>query len=85
MCNICNISLLAHYISNQGNEPPSADKRCQNRPVIGYTRVVTGHHNGFFNNKKMVTILHREQEHKVKNVQHMKLEVMQPKTNINHN
>ena len=34
----------------------------------------------FSNNKKMVTILHRELEHKVEKVQHMKLEVMQPKT-----
>ena len=29
---LCNISLLPHHISNQGNEPPSADKRCQNGP-----------------------------------------------------
>ena len=28
----------------------------------------------------MVTILHRELEHEVEKVQHMKLEVMQPKT-----
>ena len=32
---LCNISLLPHHISIQGNEPPSADKRCQNRPIIG--------------------------------------------------
>ena len=34
----------------------------------------------FSNNKKMVKIRHREREHKVEKVQHMKLEVMQPKT-----
>ena len=39
----------------------------------------------FFNNKKMVTILHRELEHKVEKVQHMKLEVMRPKTKNNMN
>ena len=42
--------------------------------------MVTGHYTAFSNNKKMVTILHRELEHKVEKVQHMKLEVMQPKT-----
>ena len=42
--------------------------------------MVTGHYTAFSNNKKMVTILHRELEHKVENVQHMKLEVMRPKT-----
>ena len=31
----------------------------------------------------MVTILHRELKHKVEKVQDMKLEVMQPKTNMN--
>ena len=36
--NWCEISLLSHHISNQGNKPPSADKSCQNRPIIGYTR-----------------------------------------------
>ena len=35
---------------------------------------------GFSNNKKPVTILHRELEHEVEKVQHMKLEVTQPKT-----
>ena len=34
----CVISLLAHRISKQCNEPLSADKSCQNRPIIGYTR-----------------------------------------------
>ena len=33
----------------------------------------------------MVTILHRELEHKVEKVQHMKLEVMRPKTKTNLN
>ena len=55
--------------------------------------MVTGHYTAFSNNKKMVTILHRELEHKVEKVQHMKLEVMRPKTKkqyefpvwINHN
>ena len=45
--------------------------------TVGYT--------AFSNNKKMVTILHRELEHKVKKVQHMKLEVMRPKTKNNMN
>ena len=39
----------------------------------------------FSNNKKMVTNLHRELEHKVEKVQHMKLEVMRPKTKNNTN
>ena len=47
--------------------------------------VVTGHYTAFSNNTKMVTILRRELEHKVEKVQHMKLEVMRPKTKINHN
>ena len=33
-------------------------------------------------NKKIVTILHKEPEHKVEKVQHMKLEVMWPKNNF---
>ena len=33
----------------------------------------------------MVTILHSELEHEVEKVQHMKLEVMQPKTKNNMN
>ena len=39
----------------------------------------------FSNNKKMVTILHRELEHKVEKVQHMKVEVMWLKTKNNMN
>ena len=42
-------------------------------------------HTAFANTKKMVTILHRELEHKVEKVQHMKLEVIQPKTKNNMN
>ena len=45
--------------------------------------MVTRHYTAFSNNKKMVTILHRELEHKVEKVQHMKLEVMRPKTKNN--
>ena len=37
------------------------------------------------NNREMLTILHRELEHKVEKVQHMKLEVMWPKTKSNMN
>ena len=39
--------------------------------------MVPGRYTALSNDKKMVTILHRELEHKV---EHMKLEVMQPKT-----
>ena len=39
----------------------------------------------FSNNKKKVTIVHTELEHKVETVQHMKLEVMRPKTKNNMN
>ena len=39
----------------------------------------------FSNNKKKVTIAYRELEHKVEKVQHMKLEVMRPKTKNNMN
>ena len=45
--------------------------------------VVTRRYTAFSNNKKMVTILPRELEHKIEKVQDMKLEVMQPKTNMN--
>ena len=45
--------------------------------------VVTRRYTAFSNNNKMVTILPRELEHKVEKVQDMKLEVMQPKTNMN--
>ena len=47
--------------------------------------VVTGRYTAFSNNKKMVTILHRELKHKVEKVQDMKLEVIQPKTKNNMN
>ena len=49
--------------------------------------MVTGRYTAFSNNKKMVTILHRELERKVEKliVQHMKLEVMRPKTKNNMN
>ena len=39
----------------------------------------------FANNKKVVTILHRELERKVEKVKHMRLEVMRPKTKNNMN
>ena len=42
--------------------------------------MVPGRYTAFSNNKKMVTILHRELEHEIEKVQYMKLEVMQPKT-----
>ena len=42
--------------------------------------MVTGCCTAFANNKKMVTILHKELEHKVEKVQRMKLEVLQLKT-----
>ena len=47
--------------------------------------MVTVRYTAFSNNKKMVTIIHRELEHKVEKVQHMKLEVMRPKTKTNMN
>ena len=47
--------------------------------------MVTVRYTAFSNNKKMVKILHRELEHKVEKVQHMKLEVMWPKTKTNMN
>ena len=48
--------------------------------------MITRRHTAFFfNNKKMITILHREVQHKVEKVQHMKLEVMRPKTINNMN
>ena len=51
----------------------------------GRTCGYMGRYTAFSNNKKMVTILHRELEHKVENVQHMKLEVMRSKTKSNRN
>ena len=47
--------------------------------------MVTELYTVFSNNKKMVTILHRELEHKVEKVQHMRLEVMRQKTKNNMN
>ena len=48
--------------------------------------MVTGHYTAFSNSKKMVRIiLHRELEHEVEKVQHMKLEVLQLKTKNNMN
>ena len=47
--------------------------------------MVTGRYTAFSNNKKMVTVLHRELERKVEKVQHMKLEVMRLKTKTNMN
>ena len=47
--------------------------------------MVTGHYTAFSNKKKTVTILHGELEHKVEKVQHMKLEVLWPKTKNNMN
>ena len=47
--------------------------------------MVTGRYTDFSNNKKMVTILHRELKHKVEKVEHMKLEVMRLKTKNNMN
>ena len=47
--------------------------------------VVPGRYTALSNDKKMVTILHRELERKVEKVKHMKLEVMWPKTKNNVN
>ena len=47
--------------------------------------MVPGRYTALSNDKKMVTILHRELERKVEKVKHMKLEVMQPKTKNNTN
>ena len=47
--------------------------------------MVTGCYTAFYNNKKMVTILHRELEHKAEKVKHMKLEVMLLETKNNMN
>ena len=45
--------------------------------------MVPGWYSALPNDKKMVTILHRELERKVEKVKHMKLEVMWPKTKNN--
>ena len=69
----------------------SAFGRGLEREVEGASKVSRGRTCGyrplttFSNNKKMVIILHRELEHKVEKVQHMKLEVMRPKTKNNMN
>ena len=47
--------------------------------------MVPGRYTALSNDKKMVTILHRELERKVEKVKHMKLEVMRPKTKNNTN
>ena len=47
--------------------------------------MVPGRYTAFSNNKKMVTILHRELERKVEKLKHMKLEFMWPKTKNNMN
>ena len=47
--------------------------------------VVPGRYTALSNDKKMVTILHRELERKVEKVNHMKLVVMRPKTKNNMN
>ena len=47
--------------------------------------MVPGRYTALSNDKKMVTILHRELERKVEKVKHMKLVVMQPKTKNNMN
>ena len=47
--------------------------------------MVPGRYTALSNDKKMVTILHRELEREVEKVKHMKLEVMEPKTKNNMN
>ena len=47
--------------------------------------MVPGRYTTLSNDKKMVTILHRELERKVEKVKHMKLEVMRLKTKNNMN
>ena len=47
--------------------------------------MVPGRYTALSNDKKMVTILHRELERKVEKVQQMMLEVMRPKTKNNMN
>ena len=45
--------------------------------------MVPGRYTAFYNEKKMVKILHRELERKDEKVKHMKFEVMWPKTKNN--
>ena len=47
--------------------------------------VVPGRYTAFYNDNKMVKILHRELERKGEKVKHMKLEIMRPKTKNNMN
>ena len=47
--------------------------------------MVPGRYTASSNNKKMLTILHRELERKVETIKHMKLEVMRQKTKNNMN
>ena len=47
--------------------------------------MVPGRYTAFSNNKKMLTILHRELGRKVETIKHMKLEVMLQKTKNNMN
>ena len=47
--------------------------------------MVPGRYTALSNDKKMVTILHRELERKVEKVKHIKLEVMRLKTKNNMN
>ena len=47
--------------------------------------MVPGRYTALSNDKKMVTILHRELKRKVGKVKQMKLEVMRPKTKTNMN
>ena len=53
--------------------------------ISGKLLVVPGRYTALSNDKKMVTILHRELERKVEKVKQMKLEVMRPKTKDNMN
>ena len=53
--------------------------------ISGKLLVVPGRYTALSNDKKMVTILHRELERKVEKVNHMKLVVMRPKTKNNMN
>ena len=52
---------------------------------LEYGLVVSGRYTAFSNDKKMVTILHRELERKVEKVKHMKLEVTRQNTKNNMN
>ena len=47
--------------------------------------MVPGRYTALSNDKKIVTILHRELERKVEKVKHMKLEDIRPKTKNNMN